>query len=239
MERLTLFTGGTGLLGSEIKKIDPINFLYPSHNSFDVTDYDFMKSFLGFSKHSFKTIIHAAALISPPIVNKEPIKAIETNIIGTANIVRLCIEEKLRLIYISTDYVFDGKKGLYTEEDPVNPVNTYAWSKLGGECSVRLYPNSLIIRTSFSPNEFPYPKAFIDQWTTREPVAITALRILKLANSELCGTIHIGGIRQTVKNYAIKSGKTNVQDLSIKDVDFRVPKDTSLDTTKYRILMER
>ncbi len=55
-----------------------------------------------------------------------------------------------------------GDQGNYKETDPVYPVNKYAWSKLGGECAVRMYDKSLIIRTTFGPNVFPYQKAFVD-----------------------------------------------------------------------------
>src|SRR5690606_22152297 len=95
---------------------------------------------------------------------KDPLNGIETNIIGTANVVKLCMKHSLRLIYISTDYVFSGDKGDYKENEPVHPVNKYAWSKLGGECAVRMYDKALIVRTSFGANVFPYDKAFVDQW---------------------------------------------------------------------------
>ena len=115
-------------------------------------------------------VVHAAAFTSPPKVDKDPARALDVNIIGTANLVRLCMARGLRLIYISTDYVFRGDRGNYREDDSLYPVNKYAWSKLGGECAVRMYDNSLIVRTSFGPNVFPYEKAFADQWTSRESV---------------------------------------------------------------------
>jgi len=235
MEKLTLVTGGSGLLGSEIKRLEP-KYIFPSHSSFNITNYIQLENFI--SSQNIGTIIHSAALISAPICLNRPIDAISTNIIGTAFLTQLCIKKDIRLIYISTDYVFDGKRGMYTEEDPVLPVNAYAWSKLGGECSIQLHPKSLIIRLSFSTNEFPHPKAFIDQWTTRETVSNTAPKIIKLAESNICGIIHIGGQRQTAKEYAIMLGKTDVQNLSIHDLPFHLPKDTSLDTSKYKRIMK-
>jgi dTDP-4-dehydrorhamnose reductase len=72
-------------------------------------------------------------------------KALEINIVGTANVVKLCMSYGMKLIFIWTDYVFRGERGLYREEDPLHPVNKYAWSKLGGECAVRRYHNSVIM----------------------------------------------------------------------------------------------
>jgi dTDP-4-dehydrorhamnose reductase len=163
-----LFTGGSGLLGSEFRKIRP-DIDYPSSNQFDVTDYEQMKKYV--QLRGCDLIIHAAAFTSPPLIEKNPLKALEVNIVGTSNVVKLCMEFNILLIYISTDYVFKGDKGNYKEADPVYPVNKYAWSKLGGECAVRMYDKSLIIRTTFGPNVFPYPKAFVDQWTSRENVS--------------------------------------------------------------------
>ena len=115
------------------------------------------------------------------------------------------------------------------------PVNKYAWSKLGGECAARLYDKSLVIRTTFGPDVFPYEKAFVDQWTSRESVSVIAKKIAGLIDQEyLYGVIHVGGDRRTVYEYA-KSLNENMDigELSVNDVNFRVPKDTSLDCTKY------
>ena len=224
-----LLTGGSGQLGLELCK--NLKCYTPSHNEFDITNINQMRDYI--SNKNISKIIHCAAFISPPKIDQDPKKAIETNIIGTSNLTTICIEKNIYLIYISTDYVFNSEKGNYSEEDPVYPVNKYAWSKLGGECAVRMHNNSLIIRTSFTPKEFPYPKAFVDQYTTRETVDVIAKKIIYLANLNLCGTIHIGGIKQSVKNYAISIGKTDVQDLKSCDVNFSIPKDTSLLTKKF------
>ena len=229
-----LFTGGNGLLGTEFKLQAP-EISYTDVEEFDITNFNMMRSFIEGSE--FKTIIHAAAFTSPPKVDGDPIQAIDINIIGTSNIVKLCNMFGLRLIYLSTDYVFDGKTGNYNEDDSVNPVNKYAVSKLGGECAVRLYDNALIIRTSFGPNVFPFEKAFVDQWTSRESVRTIASKILKLADSDIKGIIHIGGERRTVLEYAKSvSPDKNIGNLSVNDVSFVVPKDTSLDCSKYKSL---
>ncbi|MCK4787028.1 MAG: NAD(P)-dependent oxidoreductase, partial [Desulfobacteraceae bacterium] len=213
-----IFTGGSGLLGSEFRKILP-DIKYPSSKEFDVTKFDQMNEYARSS--GCELVIHAAAFTSPPLIEKNPLKAIEVNIIGTSNVVRLCIEFDARLIYISTDYVFKGDKGNYKETAPVLPVNKYAWSKLGGECAVRMYDKSLIVRTSFGPNVFPYDKAFVDQWTSRESVLVIAEKISKLIEKDITGVIHVGSKRKTVFEYAKSLDKTrDIGKLSINDVPF-------------------
>ena len=226
-----LFTGGTGLLGRHMKFLIP-EAQFPGRAEFDVTAPSIMAAYL--NGNTISTIFHAAAFTSPPKINENPKLALEVNILGTANLVRVCMERNIKLLYISTDYVFKGDTGMYKEDDPLLPANKYAWSKLAGECAVRMYDNSLIIRTSFGDTIFPYDKAFVDQWTSRLRVDVLAKKLLKLLESDLTGTLHIGGKRQTVMDYAKSiSPDKPIGPLSLKDVTFLAPKDTSLNTSCY------
>jgi dTDP-4-dehydrorhamnose reductase len=229
-----LFTGGSGLLGGEIRKHLP-EILMPSSSDFNVTDFDQMDAYL--SAHACDLIVHAAAFTSPPRAEEQPELALDANLIGTANIVKICMKHRLRLIYISTDYVFRGDEGNYDEDAPVFPVNKYAWSKLGGECAVQLYDQALIVRTSFGANEFPYPKAFTDQWTSRVSVSQFAQQLIPLLDKKLTGILHVAGDRKTVYQYA-KSLDPNkeIGKLSRNDTAVPIPKDTSLDIEKYKKL---
>ncbi len=230
-QQKTIFTGGSGLLGTAFRKLLP-EIDYPTSAEFNITDYEQMKAYVG--PDGFDLMIHCAAFTSPPQIDKDPAKAIEVNIVGTSNIVKLCIEFDARLIYICTDYVFKGDKGNYKEDDSVYPVNKYAWSKLGGECAVRLYDKSLIIRTTFGPNVFPYEKAFVDQWTSRESVSVIAGKICKLIDKDITGVVHVGGPRRTVFEFAKSLDETrDIQELSVSDVNFVVPVDTSLNCDRY------
>ena len=89
-------------------------------------------------------------------------RSISINIIGTSNVVKACEERNIKLIYFSTNYVYPGNKGNYRENDPIFPINNYAISKLGGECAVRLYKNSLILRISMTEKPFVHKFAFND-----------------------------------------------------------------------------
>merc|ERR1711991_545639 len=117
--------------------------------------------------------------------------SIEKNIIGTCNIVTVCNEYNVKLIYFSTNYVYPGKRGNYKETDPLLPVNNYAWSKLGGEASVQLYKNSLILRVSMTEKPFVHSKAFANVKTSfmfHEDVVKILFRVLNQK-----GVINLGG----------------------------------------------
>lgn len=228
---MILFTGGSGLLGTQFK----INFpssLFPKSKFFNVNDFYQMYAYMS-KREKVTTIVHAAAEKDQRLINSNPALAIMTNIKGTSNVVLLCNRFKLRLIYISSDYVFSGKNGNYFENSAVNPVNKYGLSKLAGECAVRMYDKSLVIRTSFGPKNFPHKEAFTDQYTTRESVDIIAKKIKPLILSDLKGIIHVGGDKKSVYEYAATLN-SKVKKASIKCVDIRLPKDTSLNTSKYQ-----
>lgn len=231
-----LVTGGSGLLGRNLKPLLP-GAWFPTRDEFNITDPASMRKYV--EGKSIGTVFHGAAFTSPPKINENPGLALESNIVGTALVVQLCREIGAKLVYVSTDYVFAGSKGNYKEDDEVLPANKYAWSKLGGECAVRMYDNSLILRTSFGEMVFPYEKAFVDQWTSRLRVDQVAQKMVKAIDSDVKGVLHLGGIRQTVFDYARSvSPDKKIGELSLKDVTFVAPRDTSLDTTRYQTLIE-
>ena len=116
-----------------------------------------------------------------------------------------CIIYNIKLIYFSTGYVYEGKKGNYRETDSVLPLNNYAWSKLGGECSVVLYKNSLILRISMTEKPFGHKKAFVD-FTTNFMFHEDLVNILpKIINQK--GILNLGGKSQSVFSFAKKKEK--------------------------------
>ena len=162
------------------------------------------------------------------------------NIAGTAELVALTLEADLKLVYISTDYVFKGDRGRYSEDDELLPQNAYAWSKLGGEAAAQMAPGALIIRTSFCENEFPHPKAFIDQYTSRDSVSVIAPLILQHSlDRDVSGVVHVGTERKSVYELARKLGRDDVGELRRSDVDFPVPEDTSFDLSRLEELRNK
>ena len=223
---MIVVTGNNGLLSKELKKLDS-NILGLSSNDFDITKEDI--------KLKLKTlnpdiIIHSAAITNSHDIDLNPILAIKTNIIGTSFISEYCLENNKRLIYISTDYIYPGVDGDYKETDPILPYNNYAWTKLGGECSVRLIPNHLIIRTSFGSTKFPYKEAWDNQITSKDYVDIIAPMILKATKSNITGTLNIGTNPKTVFEYASKRNK-------IQPIEKTTINNFSLNINKYEKLL--
>ena len=108
-------------------------------------------------------ILHTAGLSRPMSIHDTNInKSIDLNLIGTANLVKICNDLNIKIIYFSTGYVYEGKVGNYKESDPVKPFNNYALSKLGGECAVSMYKNSLILRITMTEKPFKFKKAYSD-----------------------------------------------------------------------------
>lgn len=138
------------------------------------------------------------------------------------------------MIYISTDYVFDGKRGTYKESDIPNPVNYYSYTKLWGEEAVKNHKNYLIIRTTFAPNgPWKHAKAFIDQYSGKEFVKDIAPEIASAIEMEdLFGLVHIAGERKSVYELA-KRVSPDIQPMYRNEVSVPLPYDVSLDCKKW------
>jgi len=224
-----LVTGGSGLLGSQLvsewSDTPGIKVVAPPRKELDIAHTQSVSRY--FSQHTFEIVVHCAAYTDTVEAMDEVEKCVMTNVIGTWNMLREAMKNQSRFVFISTDYVFDGKKGNYRIDDPINPIGNYAMSKGAAELIARMYNNSLSIRTSFVPSEFPHPAAFTDQYTTRDYVDIISSTIRTLSLSQKTGISHVGTSRKSVFELA-KKRKKNVKKISIKDVDFYLPPDTSL-----------
>lgn len=198
-------TGGSGILGKELLRISEnydIKFVAFSSQECDITSYlQVEKKILNFNGD---TIIHAAAFTNISEIQKDPLKAIEVNIIGTINLLKACRKLNKKLIYISTDHVFDGSKGFYTPNDSINPISNYAKSKASAELIVRMFNENLVIRTSFFDKEFPYEQALCDQWTSKDYVDVIAPMIMDKILTKETGVAHVGTERKSVYELATK-----------------------------------
>ena len=195
-----VITGGSGRFGSKLKKIkNKYKILFPNKYQLNILDLKTIKKYL--NKKKPKYLIHLAGLSRPmDIHEKFTDKSIDLNIIGTANITKVCWTLGIKLIYFSTCYVYPGIKGNYKETDPLLPHNMYSWSKLGGESSVQMYNNSLILRVCMTEKPFVHKKAFYD-FTTNFIFHDEVAKILfKLINKK--GVINVGGKSQTVYKFA-------------------------------------
>ncbi|MDD5617611.1 MAG: SDR family oxidoreductase [Candidatus Omnitrophica bacterium] len=158
MKRL-LITGGSGLLGSNLAMIARNEFdTYLSYNThkismrkchceqIDLVNYEKTKNLVAQIKPEY--IIHCAALVDVDYCEKHPIIARRNNFVATKNIAEIAEKNKAKLVYISTDAVFDGNTGMYKESDKTSPLSVYAKTKLEGENIVRaVSTNHMIVRT--------------------------------------------------------------------------------------------
>ena len=140
-------------------------------------------------------------------------KSIDLNIIGTANITKICSDLNVKLIYFSTSYVYPGIKGNYDENDPMLPKNNYSWSKLGGESSVQMYKNSLVLRVCMTEKPFIHKKAFYNFITNFIYHDEIAKNLFKLIDKR--GVINVGGKTQSVYNFA-KKYNSKIKKMSAK-----------------------
>ncbi len=155
-----IITGGSGFLGHEFTKrmVDNYQVISAYHNNLiptegceqiklDITDYrDVMSLWRDFKP---ELVIHCAALVNVDEGEKDKSKIWAINATGTEHVAQACREFKSKLIYMSTDSVFDGTKGNYKETDTVNPINEYSKSKLKGEQVSTWAKDYLIIRMAF------------------------------------------------------------------------------------------
>ncbi len=228
IKKRIVITGGEGRFAITLKNSKTnLNIFFPSKKKLNILSLRSIENYL--KKIKPKYVLHAAALSRPMnIHNKNISKSIDLNIIGTANVVKICEKYRIKLIYFSTNYVYPGRKGNYKEIDSLLPINNYAWSKLGGESSVRLYKNSLILRLCMCEKPFVHKYAFSDVKTNfmfHEDFIKIMPKIL-----DKKGILNVGGKLQTVYNFA-KKNKPDVKRISGKKI---FPLNPSMNISKLK-----
>ena len=225
-------TGGSGRFAQSLKKIkSKYNFIYPQKKSLDITKVKSIKNFL--KKQRPESVLHLAGLSRPmSIHNKNISRSIDLNIIGTANLVKVCSELKIKLIYFSTSYVYPGNKGNYNEKDAVLPWNNYGWSKLGGESAVQMYENSLILRVCMTEKPFLHKKAFANVKLNFIFHDELSKILIKLLNKK--GIINLGGPTRTVYNFAKKYNKKVKKIYVKKNSSYNFPLNPFMNLSKLK-----
>lgn len=230
-----LITGGTGALGTELKKLFS-DSLAPSREELDITDKKMVIDYI--KNNNIDAIIHTAALTKIRPCEEDKPLAWKTNVEGTKNLVEAILESKKKIyfIYISTACVFDGHVGMYREDSIPYPENFYALTKLIGEHEVNKLTNYLIIRTNFvAKKKWPYPKAFTDRFGTYLFSQDVAKAIKEVYDSKLEGVVHLVGDKKISMFELAKITTPDVQPMTIKDyAGPRLTMDMSLDTTKWK-----
>ena len=203
MKNKILVTGGDGIFSTVLKKENKsLNLIFKSKKECNILKLKSIENCV--KKIKPNIIIHTAGLSRPMNIHKKNIsKSIDLNIIGTANIVKICVKYNIKIIYFSTGYVYEGKKGNYSENDAVKPFNNYALSKLGGECAVSMYKNSLILRITMTKKPFLYNKAYTNIKSNFMFHGDLVKILPKIINRK--GILNVGGKSQSVYSFAKKS----------------------------------
>ena len=226
-----LVTGSDGRFGKILKKFKSNkNFVFKNKKELNILSINSIKKCLKKNKPDY--ILHLAGLSRPMSIHeKDIVKSINLNIIGTSNIVKEASLLNIKVIYLSTSYVYPGTKGNYKEQDAVKPWNNYSWSKLGGECAVQMYRKSLIIRLCMTEKPFIHKSAYANVKSNFIFQEDAAKLILKVINKK--GIINIGGPSQTIFNFAKKNTK------KIKKIYSKgeFPKRTDMDLRKLKNLI--
>lgn len=209
-----LVTGSYGMLGQDLCPTlsdNGYDVIETDKDSFDITKPDMVENFI--SKKTPDIIIHCAAYTNVDGAEEDFMTAELINVKGTENLAKVCAKNNVPLVYISTDYVFDGEKNTpYTTDDEPNPINIYGKTKLGGEEVIKKYcAKYYIIRTSWLYGH--HGKNFVETMLSlRDNSEIKVVDdqkgcptwtmdlsdgIIKIINNETCGTYHVCGNGET------------------------------------------
>lgn len=226
-----LVTGSDSRFAKIIKKFKDPRLVFRNKKELNILSVNSIKK--NIRKFKPKTILHLAGLSRPMNIHEKNIsKSINLNIIGTCNLVNMTSKFNIKMIYISTSYVYPGNKGNYKEEDPLKPWNNYSWSKLGGECAVQMYKNSLIIRLCMTEMPFVHKKAYANVKSNFIYQKDAAKIILKILNKK--GIINVGGPSQSIYKF-VKNDKKDIKKIFSRG---EFPKRTDMSLRKLKKIIK-
>jgi len=192
-----LITGSKGQLGLELANLKhhfaDYNFFFADKNELDVSNFEAVSNFI--SKNKIDVIVNCAAYTNVDKAEDEPDLANQMNHLAVKNLAEIAKKNNLKLIHISTDYVFDGTSSIpYSEKDATNPQNVYGSSKLKGEQAIiQINPgNSIIIRTSWLYSIFGhnFVKTILKLSSEKERISVVSDQIGSPTNAmDLADTI--------------------------------------------------
>ncbi len=274
-----LVTGASGLLGTKLCELatNRKHEVYSAYNKnkplygkplkFNVSDKNAVIKV--FQTIKPEAVVHAAALTNVDKCETEKRLAWKINVEGTENIAKLCKKHDAFLIYVSTDYVFDGEKGMYKETDELAPINYYGLTKLKGEEKVRNWTNEYCIaRASVIYGTIPATgkinfalwlldklkrkekvKIVTDQWNSPTLNTNLANMLIEILERKITGIYHLAGATR-INRYRFAELLAETFQLNSKlitpasSIQFswiaKRPKDSSLNITKaYQTLKNK
>ncbi len=264
-----LMTGGSGRLGRALVETplgDTYDTILLSSRELDVTDPGSVETVL--LEHRPDVVLHAAAWTDVRGAETQRKACWDVNVVGTRNVAAAvnavnaasglgvglglgvadgtgARSSGTRLVHVSTDYVFWGgddlPEGGYREEDVPGPVrNHYALTKLVAEEAARACAGALVVRTSFRPSTWAYPKAFDDVFTSQDYVDVIAAEIatlLLILERVDVATLHIVTERKSIYDLA-KRRNPHVVPGSKRDAGVDLPDDITLNAERWRALKQ-
>jgi len=263
-----LVTGSAGLVGQQVvKDLSKSNQVFSCYNEskpeygdsvkMDLKNYEMVSSVLTEIKPD--VVIHLGAMTGVDLCEKEKTSASEINTRATEIIAKECSKLNSFLVYVSTDYVFDGNLGMYKEDNVANPLGFYGKSKLEGEKVVQNFStNWCIARTSTPFGLHPTKKSFpiwvienlqkqkqidvlIDQFTSPTYIPNLSRMLIEISERRITGIIHTAGASK-ISRYqmaSMVSDKLNLDGTLLKQILMNKmkwvaqrPKDSSLDVSR-------
>jgi dTDP-4-dehydrorhamnose reductase len=179
-----LVTGGNGQLGSELREIAPnyqdYNFLFTDVKDLDITNHTAVAAFI--KSNNINVIINCAAYTAVDKAESEPELSDAINHLAVANFAQIAKDNNIKLIHISTDYVFDGTNHKpYIETDIPNPQSVYGQTKLNGELAIqKINPaNAIVVRTSWVYSKFGnnFVKTMLRLAETKDVISVVSDQI--------------------------------------------------------------
>jgi dTDP-4-dehydrorhamnose reductase len=219
-------TGGSGYLGQKlIECLSNDHQVYsPSKHECNILDINNLENII--KSFNPDIIIHLAAFVDTLGCEENIKKALDVNIIGTINLVKICSEIKCKLVYVSSEYVFGGNKGNYTVDDKLDPINVYGKTKSASEYVVSILPDHQIIRAPFIRQV--YPKVFSNQYCSRYFLDEVIEKMINNLLNNPNKLIHISSERMSLYELYLKKGIKAEPILMDNDQMKIIPYDTSL-----------
>jgi dTDP-4-dehydrorhamnose reductase len=209
---LAWVTGAGGLIGNYLVQLAPrfapgwrVRGL--KRADLDLTDLAALDR--AFAADSPRLVIHCAAMSRSPDCQARPAEARRVNVDVTRHLAGLCASA--RLVFFSTDLVFDGRQGGYAETDALNPLSIYGETKVAAEQTVLAHPRHLVIRTSLNGGTSPAGdrafneemrrawaagrtlNLFTDEFRSPTHACVTARAVWELAPQDVSGILHVAG----------------------------------------------
>jgi len=226
---------GDGLLGSQLESITNWDVISRKRDNFDLTDSStfnlLLETFDGMlQKPKYSTVINCIANTDTYSTNRQ--SHWEVNYKGVAELVEFCNKWNIKLVHISSDYVYANSTGVSSEESvPVHQETFYAYTKLLADGYIELRSDDyLVIRTTHKPTPFPYSTAWIDQIGNFDYVDNIAPLIVEVVNKDVKGILNIGTPIKSMYTLALQ---TNLDVKPILVENELVPTCTAMDLTKY------